>query len=333
MIRPNLSPIVFDVKFSESVNGFDENDVDVSGITGTAGINISGSGDTYTVSITGMDHGENVVASIKENAAQDAAGNESQTSTSNDNSVTYDLSSPAVSIEQGSSQGDPTQSSPIVFDVFFNENVSDFDENDVDVSGMAGTAGINVSGSGDTTRFPSQAWPTVRLWLPASKKMQPRTRPGTKAWPRTAPTTRSHTTLPALPSRSSRETAQDDPTQTSPIIFDVLFSEDVTGFDENDVDVSGIAGTAGINVTGSGDTYTVSITGMADGETVIASVKANAAKDAAGNDTFASTSKDNSVTYDTSGGLRSHLSRDLHNMIRPNLSPNRVRGGLQRKYN
>lgn len=92
--------------------------------------------------------------------------------------------------------------------------------------------------------------------------------------------------------------AQSDPTSSSPIVFDVLFSELVTGFDENDVTITGVAGTAGVTVVGSGTTYTVSVTGMADGETVAASVDAGAAQDGAGNDSEASTSTDASVTYD-----------------------------------
>lgn len=94
---------------------------------------------------------------------------------------------------------------------------------------------------------------------------------------------------------------QSDSTNTSPIFFDVTFNEEVRGFDNTDVSISGMAGTPTITVTstGTGDTYSVEVAGMADGETVTASILANAAQDLAGNNSTVSTSTDNSVTYDT----------------------------------
>ncbi|NMB89260.1 MAG: sortase, partial [Chloroflexi bacterium] len=96
---------------------------------------------------------------------------------------------------------------------------------------------------------------------------------------------------------------QSDPTNTGPIIFDVTFSKVVTGFDNSDVDITGMAASPTIVVTGgsSGDTYTVSVSGMADGETVTASIPQGAAQDYLGNYNTASTAADNSVTYDTTG--------------------------------
>jgi LPXTG-site transpeptidase (sortase) family protein len=95
---------------------------------------------------------------------------------------------------------------------------------------------------------------------------------------------------------------QADPTNSSPIEFDVVFSEDVNNFDNTDISITGMAGTPVIVVTstGTGNTYTVSVSGMADGETITASIPLGAAQDASGNGNTASTSTDNSVTYDIS---------------------------------
>ncbi len=91
---------------------------------------------------------------------------------------------------------------------------------------------------------------------------------------------------------------QADPTNRSPINFTVVFSEPVTGFDNSDVTLGGTAGgTKTVTVTGSGTTYNVAVSGMTDG-TEIASIAANKATDAAGNSNPASTSTDNSVSYD-----------------------------------
>src|SRR5207302_1346442 len=97
----------------------------------------------------------------------------------------------------------------------------------------------------------------------------------------------------------NQASAQADPTKTSPINFTVVFSKSVTGFTASGVTLGGTAGgTKTIIVTGSDSTYNVAVSGMTDG-TVTASVSAAAASDGAGNANTASTSIDNSVTYDT----------------------------------
>jgi hypothetical protein len=94
---------------------------------------------------------------------------------------------------------------------------------------------------------------------------------------------------------------QEDPASDGPILFTVEFSEAVTGFSGADLSFAG--STAGselvAEVTGSGSTYTVSVTGMSGAGTVVVSVPAAAAADAAGNTSGASTSTDNSVTVRT----------------------------------
>jgi hypothetical protein len=97
---------------------------------------------------------------------------------------------------------------------------------------------------------------------------------------------------------------QSDPTATLPIRFDVVFSESVSGF-ANAADIS-LAGStadvsvAAINITGSGAAYTVEVSGVTGTGTVVTSVVAGAASDGVGNTSTASTSTDNSVTYDPS---------------------------------
>jgi VCBS repeat-containing protein len=90
---------------------------------------------------------------------------------------------------------------------------------------------------------------------------------------------------------------QDDSTNSSPINFEVVFSEPVTGFTGADVTLSGTAGATTATVSGSGTTYTVAASGMSSDGTVIASIPANAAQDAGGNANSASTSTDNTVTF------------------------------------
>ena len=88
----------------------------------------------------------------------------------------------------------------------------------------------------------------------------------------------------------NQASGQTDPTNTSPISFDVAFSENVSGFDNTDINISGMTGVPSITINGTNDTYTVEITGMVDGETITATIPVNAAQDAVGNNSLASTS-------------------------------------------
>jgi hypothetical protein len=92
---------------------------------------------------------------------------------------------------------------------------------------------------------------------------------------------------------------QVDPTNSSPVNFTVVFSEPVSDFATGDVTLSGTAGASTAVVTGSGTTYNVAVSGMTSNGTVIATVAAGVAHDGVGNANTASTSTDNTVTYDT----------------------------------
>jgi hypothetical protein len=91
--------------------------------------------------------------------------------------------------------------------------------------------------------------------------------------------------------------SQADPTNASPISFTAVFSENVTGFDGSDVSLSGTAGATTAVVSGGPSSYDIAVSGMTGSGTVIASIAANAATDAAGNSNTASTSTDNTVSF------------------------------------
>jgi LPXTG-site transpeptidase (sortase) family protein len=99
--------------------------------------------------------------------------------------------------------------------------------------------------------------------------------------------------------------AQPDPTNTGPINFTVVFSEATTNFATGDITLSGTAvgGPTTATVTGGPTIYNVAVNGMIGDGTVIATVAASVATDALGNLNTASSSLDNTVTYDTSGPI------------------------------
>lgn len=95
----------------------------------------------------------------------------------------------------------------------------------------------------------------------------------------------------------NQASSQADPTSATPILFDVVFSESVSGFDANDVALGGTAGATTAVVSGGGAAYRVAVSGMTSSGTVTATVPAGVVADAAGNLNPASTSTDNTITF------------------------------------
>lgn len=87
---------------------------------------------------------------ITDAAGTDVAGNPSQSSTSTDNTVKYDMGAPSVTINQAASQADPTNASPINYTVVFSKPVIGFTGADVVLTGTAVATTAVVTGSGTT---------------------------------------------------------------------------------------------------------------------------------------------------------------------------------------
>jgi len=94
---------------------------------------------------------------------------------------------------------------------------------------------------------------------------------------------------------------QVDPTSASTIHFTVVFNESVADFATGDVTLGGTAGATTATVTetapNNGTTYDVTVSGMTQSGTVTASVTAGVAHDASNNPNNASTTNDNTVTW------------------------------------
>jgi|GEM_PF-4425050 len=98
--------------------------------------------------------------------------------------------------------------------------------------------------------------------------------------------------------------AQSDPTSLSPINFTVVFSEAINLASLTNADIT-LSGTAATGATATvtqtapmnGTTFNVAVGGMSVSGTVTASITANKVTDPAGNNNTASTSTDNTVTF------------------------------------
>src|SRR5437762_708392 len=150
----NASSILFTAAFSAPVSGFTAADLRFNNSTapGALTANVSGSGATYTVSVSGMTGSGTVVASIPAGAAQDAAGNLNQSSTATDNSVRFDNVAPTVAVNQAAFQADPTKSSLISYTVRFSEPVTGFTASDVSFAGTTAGGSLTafLTGSGSS---------------------------------------------------------------------------------------------------------------------------------------------------------------------------------------
>jgi hypothetical protein len=110
------------------VAGFSGSDVvlNMSTAGGTLVSTVTGSASTYNVAVSGMTTAGNVLATIPADAVMDLAHDENHASTSTDNSVLWqpDTTPPTVTVNQASSQADPTSTSPITFTATFSKPVT-----------------------------------------------------------------------------------------------------------------------------------------------------------------------------------------------------------------
>ncbi len=301
--------IVFRVTFSEDVTGFGDVDADVT-IGGTAGATsvafATVDAQTYDVTVTGMTNSGTVTLAVPAAVCVSDADAQDNTSSPSDGTVTFDTV-PTVVVDISGTMTDPTTATSIVFDIVFSEAVTGFTDNvaDVTIGGTAGATSAAIATTGNPAEYTVTITGminsgTVSLQIPANA---------------TIPIGGSGTATSALSNLSSivfdttptvtieQGSGMSDPTAVTSIVFDVVFSEAVTNFDDNanDVDISGTAGATSASIAATGDPsiYTVTITGMTGAGTVIASIPASAAnaQGGSGSATAASTSTDNSITF------------------------------------
>jgi len=217
--------------------------------------------------------------------------------------VTIDRTAPTVTINQAGGQADPTHLLAINFTVIFSEAVNGFTNGGISLTGSTAdvsAASINVTGSG--TNYNVAVSNLLGSGLLQAAVIQNAAQ-DTAGNSNAASTSSDNTVLfDNIPPSITIEqaAAQTDPTSTLPITFSVVFSEPVSGFANGDVSLTGSTAnvsSASINVTGSGANYTVAVNNVTSSGTVVASIPSGVAADAAGNLNTASTSSDNSVTF------------------------------------
>ncbi len=294
--------IVFSDETALGTINFNENYVALVGFTGN--VSVSGTGSTRYVTIsnvTGTADSDNKI-SIRANAVKDAAGNGNSATTSTAFTITEpvkDTTRPSVVISKPSPIS-VTEGGTVKYTVSFADETAigtiNFNENYVALIGFEAT--ISVSGSGNTRTVTLS---NVKGAADSDNKITIRANAvkdaagnGNSAVTSTAFTiveSVKDTTRPSVviskPSPASVEVG-------GTVKYTVVFSDETKmgtiNFNENYVALIGFNAT--VKVTGEGNTRTVTlsnITGAVDSDNKI-SVRAGAAKDAAGNSTVAVTS-------------------------------------------
>jgi methionine-rich copper-binding protein CopC len=159
----NSSPFSVSITFDEDVSGFTVGDLTVG--NGSAGNLVNSvAGTIWTADIT-PDADGTVTVDLNAAVATDAAGNGNDAAVQY--SVTYDGNNPAVVI--GSSESDPTNSSPFSVSITFDEDVSGFTVGDLTVgNGRAGNLVNKVTGTIWTADITPDADGTVTVDLNAA---------------------------------------------------------------------------------------------------------------------------------------------------------------------
>ena len=133
----NAASVTFIVSFSEPVIGVDATDftVTTTGVSGAAVSGVSGSGSTYTVTVsTGSGDGMLRLDIPTSAMISDVVGNGlTGLPYQAGEAYTIDKTGPTVNLEQAAEQADPTNTTPISFTVVFNEpiNAATFSASDV----------------------------------------------------------------------------------------------------------------------------------------------------------------------------------------------------------
>ena len=256
------------------MTGFDNlvTDITLSGRAAATVTSLRGSGTTYTANIAPTSNG-NLKISVPKNAAKDKANNGNTASQTH--TVAISLTGPSVAI-----QGVPTdpQNSAFTVTITFSESVTGFMAADISLGTGVSATVTSLTGSGTTYTATITPAPNVEegitLSVPASAAQNA--------------ANMGNTASSEYPIRLDK--VQPSVTITAPgtavTAFDVTitFSEDVTGFAQNDIsltDSTATAALAGFTIENAKE-YTATITPTSNGNVVIA-VPAGVAKDAADN--------------------------------------------------
>ncbi len=268
--------IPFTVEFTEPVTGFEAGDIELSNDTEHGGVgNFSGSGASYSFDVSPTTDGT-ILVDVPADGAQDKAGNGN--TAADQFSITYDSSVPTPTVT--AAQQSPTNAATINFQVKFKDDVTGFEQGDIELSNDTAHGGVgNFSGSGSLYTFDVSptADGTILVDVPAGAARSAATNTSSTKSAQFSITYDGTAPAPNITA------TQQSPTNAATINFQVKFEENVTGFEAVDIELSNDTAHGGVgNFSGSGASYSFDVSPTADGA-ILVDVPAGAARDAAGN--------------------------------------------------
>ena len=277
------------ITFSETVSGFGQSDVSLTGSASSiTGWSANSNNTVYTATITPTASGT-VTIGVAANVATDAAGNNNTAATSKTVTVSVDTTSPGVSITVPS----VVQNSAFNATITFTEAVSGFTQSDVSLSGSAASITGWRANSGNTVytaTITPTASGTVTIGVAANVATDAANNNNTASNTKTV-------IVDVDPPGVSLSVPSG--VQTGVFSVTITFSEAVSGFAQSDVSLGGTASASITAWSANSDntTFTAAITPTTSGEATV-SVPANVAIDAANNNNTASNTKAVSVDMD-----------------------------------
>ncbi len=284
-------PVVYDIVFSEPVNGFGTSDVAYVGMAPNPQIVVTGSGAAYTLTVTSTAGDGRLAFHVPEDVTTE--GNAA--STSLDNMVTLDTTAPSLVI--GAPSAMTTRQGPVNYIVTYTgASAISLDAADIILNG-APTAEVTVT-PGATVNHRLITLSGISGLGSLGISIDAGTAEDAVA--NLAPAAGPSATVavdPDLTVTVNQATAQRDPTNHAPILFDVQFADPVIGFNALDVTIGGSAVGVTHNVTGSGANFTIAVTGVAGEGTIVPIIPAGVCLGQWDGINGASTSTDNVITY------------------------------------
>ena len=268
-----LRTVAFDLDFDESVTGVSSADFSTSGTATGCAVTATPISTTYAQVQVDCASDGTVSVSLDPSTVTDASGNAGPSSAASSNTVTMDMTSPTATL---TSPASPTGSTNLSYSLTFSESVTDLAAADFTATGSASPCTISpVTISGSTYRIDlaCTSTGTADLSMGSSAVMD-----GTGNIGPATPTTATSVTIDAsLPSASWSTSSTSSTSRT--VVFNLTFSETVTGLSAAAVTTAGTATCAAPVIAGSGVNYTVTYTCSTDG-TVIPTLLAGSVNDA-----------------------------------------------------
>ncbi len=294
--------INFAVTFSEAIIEFNSDDVIVSGSALAQSVEISGEDLLYNIAVSGMQNNGSVVIDILQGKVQNSVGNPNQAPTNIDNDVFYFGADLTVEITRSAGQAYKTNESIIYFNAIFSEDVSDFDNSDIQLGGDALPGTTAISGSGKNYVIAVSGMQTdgeIIITIPAGSAHDVYNKPNIESV-NTENTVMYDITKPGVEIMLSD--GQSNPAYELPLKFKVKFSEEVSNFTSESVSFGGSAGLT-IAVSGNGSEYSVSMYGANTNETVTIYINEGIVYDFVGNTNTSSVNTDNSIKFIGTTGI------------------------------